>query len=84
MKSQALWFYVYVRLSLATAQDAMYVFQSSLKTRLYNYSVPEKAEDAKVMQSKIGFPTNIDRRKCSRTLPMRVLVLGLSRTGTEC
>jgi hypothetical protein len=29
-------------------------------------------------------PTNIDRRKCSRIVPMRVLALGLSRTGTEC
>lgn len=26
----------------------------------------------------------IDREKCYRTVPMRVLVLGLSRTGTEC
>lgn len=26
----------------------------------------------------------IDREKCSRAVPMRVLVLGLSRTGTEC
>ena len=29
-------------------------------------------------------PTNIDRRGCCRTVPMKVLVLGLSRTGTDC
>lgn len=28
--------------------------------------------------------TNIDRRKCSRTVPMEVLVLGCSRTATTC
>lgn len=27
---------------------------------------------------------NIDRRKCKRTVPMQVLSLGLSRTGTAC
>lgn len=27
--------------------------------------------------------TNIDRRKC-RIVPMRVLALGLGRTGTDC
>lgn len=25
-----------------------------------------------------------EQEKCCRTVPMRVLVLGLSRTGTEC
>lgn len=28
--------------------------------------------------------TDIDRRKCVRTVPMRVLALGLGRTGTAC
>ena len=28
------------------------------------------------------YQTDIDRRKCGRTVPMRVLVLGLGRTGT--
>lgn len=28
--------------------------------------------------------TNIDRSKCRRTVPLEVLVLGLSRTGTTC
>jgi hypothetical protein len=28
--------------------------------------------------------TSIDCRKCSRTVPMKVLVLGLGRTGTAC
>lgn len=27
---------------------------------------------------------NIDRRTCRRTIPMEVLSLGLSRTGTTC
>lgn len=27
---------------------------------------------------------NIDRRTCVRTMPMEVLGLGLSRTGTTC
>jgi hypothetical protein len=27
---------------------------------------------------------NIDRRKCQRTVPMQVLNLGVSRTGTAC
>lgn len=27
---------------------------------------------------------NINRRTCHRTLPMEVLSLGLSRTGTTC
>ncbi|KAK6837760.1 hypothetical protein RU639_001707 [Aspergillus parasiticus] len=30
-----------------------------------------------------NFPTDIDRRTCRRTVPMKVLVLGLSRTGTD-
>lgn len=28
--------------------------------------------------------TDIDRRKCVRTVPMKVLALGLGRTGTAC
>jgi len=28
--------------------------------------------------------TDIDRRKCVRTVPMRALALGLGRTGTAC
>jgi len=28
--------------------------------------------------------TNIDRRTCKRVVPMEVLDLGLSRTGTSC
>jgi len=28
--------------------------------------------------------TDIDRRKCQRVVPMRVLALGLGRTGTAC
>lgn len=28
--------------------------------------------------------TDIDRTKCARVVPMRVLSLGLCRTGTEC
>jgi hypothetical protein len=28
--------------------------------------------------------TDIDRRKCLRVVPMRVLALGLGRTGTTC
>jgi hypothetical protein len=28
--------------------------------------------------------TNIDRRKCHRVVPMKVLVLGVGRTGTTC
>lgn len=28
--------------------------------------------------------TKIDRRQCKRVVPMKVLVLGMSRTGTEC
>ena len=31
----------------------------------------------------ISTPTNIDRSKCTRTVPMRCLVLGLGRTGTK-
>lgn len=27
---------------------------------------------------------NIDRRQCKRTVPMQVLALGMSRTGTSC
>ena len=27
---------------------------------------------------------SIDRRKCQRVVPMKVLVLGLGRTGTTC
>lgn len=27
---------------------------------------------------------HIDRRKCERTVPMKVLVLGMCRTGTAC
>ncbi|KAI9044891.1 sulfotransferase family protein [Aspergillus affinis] len=33
------------------------------------------------MQTK--YPTHIDRRTCRRTVPMKVLVLGMSRTGTD-
>lgn len=28
--------------------------------------------------------TCIDRRKCRRTVPMKVLALGVGRTGTAC
>ena len=28
--------------------------------------------------------TSIDRRQCNRTVPMKVLALGLGRTGTAC
>lgn len=28
--------------------------------------------------------TDIDRRQCKRIVPMKVLVLGLCRTGTMC
>lgn len=28
--------------------------------------------------------TDIDRRQCHRIVPMKVLVLGLGRTGTDC
>lgn len=28
--------------------------------------------------------TNIDRRMCHRVVPMKVLGMGLSRTGTSC
>ena len=28
--------------------------------------------------------TDIDRRQCKRVVPMRVLALGLGRTGTAC
>lgn len=28
--------------------------------------------------------TDIDRRQCERVVPMRVLALGLGRTGTAC
>lgn len=28
--------------------------------------------------------SNIDRRQCSRVVPLKVLCLGLSRTGTQC
>jgi hypothetical protein len=28
--------------------------------------------------------TSIDRRKCARVVPMKVLVFGLGRTGTSC
>lgn len=28
--------------------------------------------------------TDIDRRTCSRKVPMKVLILGLGRTGTAC
>lgn len=28
--------------------------------------------------------TDIDREECSRIVPMRVLSLGLTRTGSEC
>lgn len=28
--------------------------------------------------------TNIDRRQCSRVVPLKILCLGLSRTGTSC
>jgi hypothetical protein len=28
--------------------------------------------------------TNINRRKCHRTVPMKVLALGVGRTGTAC
>lgn len=28
--------------------------------------------------------TDIDRQECQRVVPMRVLALGLHRTGTEC
>lgn len=28
--------------------------------------------------------TDIDRRQCKRTVPMRVMCLGLGRTGTAC
>lgn len=28
--------------------------------------------------------TDIDKRQCKRTVPMKVLILGLGRTGTAC
>lgn len=28
--------------------------------------------------------TNIDRRTCTRTVPLKVICLGLSRSGTSC
>ena len=28
--------------------------------------------------------TDIDRRQCTRKVPMKVLLLGLGRTGTAC
>lgn len=28
--------------------------------------------------------TDIDRRQCTRTVPMKVLILGCGRTGTTC
>lgn len=28
--------------------------------------------------------TDIDRRQCTRKVPMKVLILGLGRTGTAC
>lgn len=51
-----------------------------------------KLFDHKSLQSlpcslSIGLPrpvTSIDRRKCHRIVPMRILALGLCRTGTEC
>ena len=32
----------------------------------------------------VGARTNIDRRNCKRVVPMKVLCLGLGRTGTSC
>lgn len=28
--------------------------------------------------------TNIDRRLCRRVVPLKVIVLGMARTGTDC
>lgn len=28
--------------------------------------------------------TDVNRRNCKRTVPMKVLILGLGRTGTAC
>lgn len=39
---------------------------------------------AKPMTSASTNGTAIDRRKCRRIVPMKVLVLGLGRTGTTC
>lgn len=32
----------------------------------------------------VGPKTNIDRRNCERQVPMKVLCLGVGRTGTSC
>jgi len=32
----------------------------------------------------VGPKTNIDRRNCERKVPMKVLCLGVGRTGTSC
>lgn len=41
------------------------------------------------MTGKERFPelfvnTSIDRRKCSRVIPLKVIVVGMPRTGTQC
>lgn len=35
------------------------------------------------MMDLAGSPTNIDRTRCARNVPMKCLVLGLGRTGTK-
>ena len=32
----------------------------------------------------LPYATNIDRRLCKREVPLRVIALGLPRTGTSC
>ncbi|KAL9056433.1 MAG: hypothetical protein Q9162_002914 [Coniocarpon cinnabarinum] len=39
---------------------------------------------SRISQWKGSKATNIDRHQCRRVVPMKVLILGLSRTGTSC
>lgn len=45
--------------------------------------------EQKAMTEEERFPelfvnTNIDRRTCQRVVPLKVIVIGMPRTGTQC
>lgn len=43
-----------------------------------------RIRSAKDMFPELFVDTNIDRRKCERVVPLKVIVLGMPRTGTQC
>lgn len=44
----------------------------------------ERAPTEEERLPELFFNTNIDRRTCRRVVPLKVIVVGMPRTGTQC